>query len=327
MNKRFFHWAIGILAALSVSVPLAAVDLDIIYLEGSLDYKEGRDTWISVEIGDTVPSDRTIRLSGRGYAELSAGPRRVTLTRDGVYETSGLLGAEPEKANFRQVIGAKFSALLNRSSVSGDMTVAAVRGAGAEKDDFVTWEDDSVDYLLDGKILFEEGDIPGAKRLFEEGSIWESGAIQRECSFRLGLSEQMLGEFRSARNTLTSLTVEPDDPFLGEYTVVMGTLYLESMEYSKADELLARYLEIEPKGEAAQAAWLLSAYSLESQGNADSSRKSLLNAVNLGPETEIGKAAAQMMEELLNKKGLLCPAGVKRARRVLLKTAPFSSLS
>ena len=278
-----------------LTLPLSGIDLDVDYLEGSLEFKEGRDTWVSVEIGDTVPDNRTIRLSGRGYAELSAGARTVTLTRDGVYETRDMLGAEPEKANFRQVIGSKFSSLLNRSGASDDMAVAAVRGAEAEGDDFISWEDESTDYLMDGLALFDEGDILGSRELFEEGAIWESGAVQRECTFRLGICQQMLGELRSARETLASIRPEPDDSFLGEYTVVMGTLYLESMDYSEADAVLSTYLKIEPMGDAAQAAWLLSAYSLENQGNPGASRRSLQNAVDLGPNTEIGRAAAEMM--------------------------------
>lgn len=295
MNRRVFPFVSGFFLLLCLAIPLSAVDINVDYLDGSLEYRQGRDTWLQLDIGDTIPDGASIRLSGRGFAELSAGARKVTLTRDGIYESSDLIGEEPEKANFRQVIGSKFSSLLKRESNSPN-TAAAVRAAEAESDDFISWEDESTDYLVDGMVLFDEGDYQGAMELFEEGSLWESGVTQRECTFRLGVCEQITGDPRAARNILTSVKPEPDDPFLDEYTVTMATLYIESMEYREADMVLASYLETDPRGDAAQAAWLLSAYSLDGQGDGSGSRKSLQKAVELGPNTEIGQAATEMLE-------------------------------
>lgn len=296
MKSRLFPIITGFIVLFCVSVlPISALELNIDYLDGSLEYREGRDTWINVDIGDAIPDGRTIRLSGRGFAELSAGNKKITLNRDGIYEAADLIGSEPEKTGFRQVLGAKFSSLFKRSD-NAQNTAAAVRGAEAESDDFISWEDESADYLADGMELFDEGDYIGAKNLFEEGSLWETGALQRECTFRLGLSEQVLGDPRTARNTLTSIQAEGDDPFLDEYTITLATLYIESMEFIKADAVLAIFLDSDPQGDAAQAAWLLSAFSLEGQGNNAGSRRSLQKTVELGPYTEIGKAASEMLK-------------------------------
>ncbi|MDF1567640.1 MAG: hypothetical protein RQ801_09040 [Spirochaetaceae bacterium] len=295
MNGRYIPRSMGILFLALFVLPLSGADLSVEYLEGVLEYREGQDTWIGVDIGESIPDGRTVRLSSRGYAELSAGAQIITLTRDGVYETANLVSKEPEKANFRDVLGSKFSALLNRPDASSGMTVAAVRGAEAEGDDFITWEDETTDYLSDGIALFEDGDIVGARNLFDEGTIWETGAIQRECAYRLGLCQQLLGDPRGARQTLSGINPEPDDPFFGEYTVTMGTLYIESREFDKADVVLSSYLDENPRGDAAQAAWLLSAFSLDGQGNSAGRSSSLRNAVELDPNSEIGRAAAQML--------------------------------
>ncbi len=295
MNSRFFSIITGFVVFVIFAVlPLAAISLDIDYLDGTLEYRDGRNTWLELGIGDSVPENRTIRLSGRGFAELSAGDKKITLTQDGLYESADLIGTEPEKAGFRKVLGSKFSSLFNRSE-NGQNTAAVVRGAEAESDDFISWEDDSADYLADGMGLFDEGDYAGAKDLFEEGSLWETGAVQRECTFRLGLSEQVLGDPRTARKTLTSISPESDDPFLGEYMITMATLYIESMDYQNANDVLSMFLDTSPSGDAAQAAWLLSAYSLEGQGDSAGRRRSLQKAIDLGPDTEIGRAAAEML--------------------------------
>jgi len=280
---------------LCTSVVVSGFDLEVDYLEGLLEYRNGTDTWISVDIGDSIPGGRTVRLSDRGFVEISSGGRTVTLTKDGVYETDRLFGgAGPQRQNLRQVLGTKFSSLLNRDPSSG-MTVAAVRGTDAEGDDFISWEDESIDYLADGKVLYNEGDFSGAMDLFQEGTIWEVGAVQRESTFRYALSKQALGDPRGARRILSNLRPEPEDPYIGEYTVTMGTLYLESMEYAEADAVLASYLETNPRGDAAQAAWLLSAMSLDGQGNRTAGRASLRKAVELGPGTDIGRAAESML--------------------------------
>ncbi len=296
MNSRLFSIIAGLTVFIYFAVlPLAAISLDIDYLDGTLEYREGRDTWMELGIGDSIPENRTIRLSGRGFAELSAGDKKITLTQDGLYESADLAGSGPEKAGFRQVLSSKFSSLFNRSE-KGQSTAAAVRAAEAETDDFISWEDDSADYLADGMDLFNDGDYAGAKDFFEEGSLWETGAVQRECTFRLGLSEQALGDPRTARRTLTSIRPESDDPFLGEYTITLATLYIESMDYLNADDVLSAFLDTAPVGDAAQAAWLLSAYSLEGQGDRAGSRRSLQKSVELGPNTEIGRAAAEMLK-------------------------------
>ena len=296
MNRRYIPRVLGILFLTLVILPLSGADLSVEYLEGVLEYREGRDTWIGVDIGETIPEGRTVRLSGRGYAELSDSNQIITLTQDGLYNTANLVSKELEKTNFRDVLGSKFSALLNRPGTSAGTTMAAVRGAEAEGDDFITWEDETTDYLSDGIALFDDGDIVGARNLFEEGTIWETGAVQRECTYRLGLCRQLLGDPRGARQTLSGVSPEADDRFFGEYTVTMGTLYIESREFDKADTVLSSYLEMNPQGDAAQAAWVLSAFSMDGQGNSAGRSSSLRKAVELDSNSEIGRAAAQMLQ-------------------------------
>jgi tetratricopeptide (TPR) repeat protein len=293
--KRRFLLVLGIVFSLFSVFPLIGSELSVEFLEGYLDYNEGKDTWISAEIGDIIPSGSRIKLSGQGYAELEVGPRKVTLTHDGVYDSSELISEEPEKFNFRQIIGSKFSSLLRHNEGDSGMTVVAVRGAEAESSGFMSWEDDNADFLIDGKLLFEQGDLQGAMALFDEGTVWETGAVRRECAFRLAVCQQIIGNPRATRKTLATISPESDDPYLGEYTVTMATLFIESRDFADADEVLGFYLDANPRGDAAQAAWLLSAFSLEAQGDEAGQRESLRKAVDLGPNTEIGRAAASRL--------------------------------
>lgn len=295
MKKNALLIVTGLLVLLCFTSSLGAVDFKIDYLDGNLEYRKSNKAWQQLLIGDLIPNEGSIRLSGNGFAELSAGARKITLAKDGVYNSANLVGGNTKAVNLRQLIGSKFSSLFNQADTSKN-TVAAVRANRANADDFIAWEDDSSDYLQEGMTLMNNGDFIGARELFKRGALWESGALQRECLFHHGEVEQILGNPRIARDILTSINPLKTDPFLDEYSVVMATLYIESREYAKADSVLALYLDADPKDEAAQSAWYLSALSMDAQGNKSGSRNSLRKTVELGPETQIGISAAQLLK-------------------------------
>jgi len=281
------------------AISLNAVDFKVGFLEGRLECREKQGEWQQLGIGDTIPTDCTIRLSNNGFAEFTDGLKRVTLTKAGIYSSSELIGISIERVNIRRVIGSRFSALIIRRSDNTHNTAAAVRAAELDSDNFITWEDESANYLEDGLALMEAEDFLGAREAFKKGSLWESGTIQRECVFRHGITEQILGSPKVARSIL--ITVEPteDDHFLGEYSVIMATMYIESMEYDQANKTLTNYLLTNPGNNAAtQAAWLLSAYSLAELGDGEGSKASLRKAIELGPRNEIGMSAAEMLEQI-----------------------------
>jgi tetratricopeptide (TPR) repeat protein len=290
-NRRLFTFAACLFFLTSI-FHLTAAEISVTYLDGKLEYLEGRDTWKVLDIGDSFPGGR-MRLSGRGFAELTSEKRRVSLTRDGLYESSELFGDVKDKSGVFQAVGSKFSLLNNRPAAQN--TAAAVRAEVSEGEDFISWEDEYDSPLDEGIALFAEGEFERAEKAFSEGVLSESGAVQRECSYRKALCQLNLGEPREARQNLVNLKPEPKDPYIHEYTVMMAALYIESMEYPAADIVLASYLKSYPRGEAAQASWLLSAYSLESQGDMAGRRANLQKAVELGPKTEIGMKAAEML--------------------------------
>jgi len=295
MNRQKIFMIVGMLVC--TIMPLSAVDFEVAFLEGRLEYREKQGDWRLLSIGDTIPSDCSIRLSNHGFAELIVGSRRVTLIQAGIYNSSELVGNGLGKVDFRQIIGSKFSTLLIRRPDDAHNTVAAVRAAALDSDDFITWENESANYLEDGLALMEAGDFVGARETFKKGSLWESGTIQRECVFRHGITEHILGNPKLARNALMAVNPAEDDSFLGEYTIMMAIMYIESMEYEQANKTVSSYLLTNPNdGAATQAVWLLSAYSLAELGDEEGSRESLKKAATLDTRNEIGIAAADMLK-------------------------------
>jgi len=73
---------LGLLALVSVAAFCQDVFVD--YLEGVLERSVG-SAWRPLDIGDRLPAEATIRLSGRGFVELVQGKVRVSISQDAVY--------------------------------------------------------------------------------------------------------------------------------------------------------------------------------------------------------------------------------------------------
>ncbi len=70
--------------------PVLGQTIDLQYVDGILE-KQTAAGWEEVFIGDRLESTDSLRLSGDGYAELSAGNQLLTLHKPGVYGLSDLV--------------------------------------------------------------------------------------------------------------------------------------------------------------------------------------------------------------------------------------------
>ena len=282
---------------ISTAALLSAEDFSIDYLQGKLEYQNHSGNWIQLETGDTVKDTYTLKLSEDGFAELSGSNGKITLTEDGSYSMREIADRSSQSGNsIKKALASKFSFLFKKRQSSGN-TVAAVRADKADNtDDFITWEDDSTDYLASGNELFRQGNYIKAKEAYEEGTLWETGGIKRECVFRKGLCEQIAGNPETARKTLESVNPEKTDSFLGEYSLVMAALYSESMEYEKADSVLTNYLSTNPSGYSAQTAWFLSAAVKDALGDSEGCRYALNKVISINPESELAADAKEMLD-------------------------------
>ena len=270
-------------------------DVSIDYLEGALSYREGNGRWVEIGIGDNLSSSSTVRLSGNGFVEFSTGGNKVTLTKDGMYEMGDLFVKNQKKSSFRQLLGSKFSFLLDRQD-SANYTAAAVRGS-ARNTDFLTWENDEESNLAKGMKLYSEGNYVAARNQFREGSLWEKGAEKRENTFRLAMAENMIGNPRESRKLLASFKPLATDSFFEEYSLYVASLYIESQEYDMAGNVLQSYLDTEPENiESKQAALLLISYVYEGKGKDSEAVNALRQVVSLDSGSDIAKSANLLLK-------------------------------
>ena len=151
-----------------LAFPVVALDLDVEYVDGYLDVRDGEE-WFELFVGDTVSDSDTIRLDEDSIAELSTRGTKLTVTKPGIYMARSLLDASGEQRSFglASVVSGKVASLFRDLEGESQAAVMGVRGAKSESN--VQWMSGDTAELLDaGKGHLEESELDEALALFEE---------------------------------------------------------------------------------------------------------------------------------------------------------------
>ena len=295
MMKRFVLLACLILFA---SLPLLAKDLLVEYVEGILELKEGAN-WAELNIGDMIPENSLIRLSGNGFAELSTQAFTVTLSDDGTYNTQSLLRSGQKIASWDigSVVNSKLSKLITLGE-QGQTAVMGVRGAAADEDQ-LTWVEEGGEYLEKGKQLLIDGLFGEAIPVFKEGADWALTAEERyEHLFYAAYAHSQKGENAVALMMLEDMEAGIDSPFFPDYVLLKGKLLIENLGFNDALSLFTQYLKYPDMGETTQVVHFLSAVCYQGLDKTAEARKSLEAAYKIDTSSEYGQAAKRMMGNL-----------------------------
>jgi len=272
-----------------------ARDLSVDYLDGYLEIQDGNN-WNPIDIGDVVSENDIIRLSERGYAELIFQDIKITLDNDGVYEVVTLLN-QVVKADKWGIKGSSFAKLFRDDKVnSGQAAVMGVRGDPQDEEE-ITWVDDDIEFLEEGKTLYYDGEFDKALSILNEGAEW-FGSNYEEILFYRALCEYESGMFKNMRDTLFEMDPEPETEFFGDYVLLKGNLFIESQDYIQAEELFDRYLNESEYNDAEQMVYLLSAFCSLEQDELVLAKGKLKKSINIDPNSETGRKASDILGSL-----------------------------
>lgn len=292
MYKRF---KIIVLLILFCAAGLQARDLFIDYLDGDLDVQSGSD-WIPLYIGDSISGSDVIKLSGEGYVELLFDDVKLTLDKDGMYEVDALI-SQIEKTGKWGIKGSAFAKLFRDDEVEDRQSaVMGVRGDPQDEEE-ITWVDDDVEFLEEGKLLYKKGDFEEALLILEEGAEWY-GSNYDEILFYKALCEYETGRNRAMRASLDEMDPYPDASFYGDFVLLKGNLLIESQNYIKAEELFDRYLNESEMRDDEQMVYLMSAFCSLELNEVESAKDKLRKAVNINPNSEAGKKASEILRSI-----------------------------
>ncbi len=295
MMKRASAFVLLILIA---AIPLFAEDLLIEYVEGTLEIKE-RAIWAELYIGDMIPENSLIRLSGNGFAELSTRAFTITLSDDGTYNTQSLLRSGQKIASWDigSVVNSKLLKLIAPGE-QGQTAVMGVRGAAADEDQ-LTWVEEGGEYLEKGKQLLVDGLFDEAIPVFKEGADWALTAEERyEYLFYAAYAHSLKGDNAVALIMLEDVEAGIDSPFFPDYVLLKGKLLIENLAFEDALSLFAQYLKYPDMGETTQVVHFLSAVCYQGLDKIGEARKSLEAAYKIDTSSEYGRAAQRMMGSL-----------------------------
>lgn len=295
MMKRASAFVLLILIA---AIPLFAEDLLIEYVEGTLEIKE-RAIWAELYIGDMIPENSLIRLSGNGFAELSTRAFTITLSDDGTYNTQSLLRSGQKIASWDigSVVNSKLSKLITPGE-QGQTAVMGVRGAAADEDQ-LTWVEEGGEYLEKGKQLLVDGLFDEAIPVFKEGADWALTAEERyEYLFYAAYAHSLNGDNAVALIMLEDMQLGSEAVFFTDYVLLKGKLLIENLAFADALDLFSEYLKHPDMGETTQVVYFLSAVCHQGLDNTDQAQKYLQNSYKIDNNSEYGRAAKRMMGSL-----------------------------
>ncbi len=274
---------------------IMARDLYVDYLDGYLDVKSG-NSWNPIDIGDVISENDIIKLSDNGYAELLFENTKITLDKDGTYEASYLIG-QITKADTWGIKGSAFAKLFNDDKFeSRQSAVMGVRGDPQDEEE-ITWVDDDVEFLEEGKSLYMDGEFEDGLAILEEGSEW-FGSNYDEIMFYKALCEYETGRNKEMRASISEMDPESDVEYYGDYVLLKGNLLIESQDYLKAEELFDRYLSDSESRGAEQMVYLMSAFCSIELNQMDLAEYKLKKAISNDPSSEIGIKASQVLGSL-----------------------------
>jgi hypothetical protein len=291
--------ATTILLILIAAIPLAAEDLLVEYVQGTLEIREG-SSWIELYIGDTVPETSMIRLSDDGFAELSTRTVTLTLSNDGTYDTRSLLRSGRKLASWGigGVVNSKLSELVNPTQQENEVTPGGSR-AEVMTQDRPEMYDPFTDSMKEGKRLLERNLFEEAISMFQEAA--DSAVFGDEifeARFYEAYAHYLKGDNAPALNILEDVQPDSNAGFFTEYVLLKGRLLIENLAFADALDLFSEYLKHPDMGETTQVVYFLSAVCHQALDNVAQAEKFLRDAIKIDASSEYGRAAQRMMGSL-----------------------------
>ncbi len=275
-----------------------AQSLSVDYLEGTVEAASGTD-WIPLSIGDIVAPETSLRLEAGSSVELSASSSKFTLTQPGTYSVRSLLSAsrDLDSSGVGKLLARKVTTFLSGPAISRS-DVAGIRGERAPERPGIRWEvDDAATYLEAGKRAIEERDYDRALLEFRSAREYADASQAADVAFYLAYSHSLKGDLREALRSLSDTRPDPDSETSGGLVLLKGQLLVETYAFRQAVDWLSdnasRLGESIPDR---QLYFMLMAVGYRGLGDSGRSKENLTKVIDLGASTDIGAAAAELLQ-------------------------------
>jgi hypothetical protein len=280
----------------------AAPGFQVSYIDGSA-YSgaaaSASASWKALTLGDSVNPEAFVKLEAGSALELSRADSRLYLSQKGVYRIGDLLAARakmgPKGAG--GALTAKMSKLVADSRPSLG-SVAGVRGAEAGRDSIdVEWAGTGAwEAVLHAKDSIEKGKYQDAVSSLVAARDQASPDELSELLYYLAYAYSLADDPRMAAASLAGVQAKPEATWSGDYILLQAKLYVDSFAYAQAIAWLGEAghdLSGDPVLGGLYYFLLGEAY----RGSSETAkaRQSFQKVVAMGAESELGKAAAELL--------------------------------
>lgn len=269
-----------------------AQSYSVTYSDGTVELKTIKG-WSAISIGDTVPANASVRVSGSGSLELTRGKARITILKDGTYDVASLARAS-EKSGAGGVgatIAQKIQSLTTDKSKT--TTVGGVRAA-EQGQQSVTWAEESDEVRSEvAALIAEKKYLDAVKTLNSALKDTSSQADAEEFRYLTGVAYYGAGRPAKAYRALSKVSADPGAQWYANYILLKAQLLVDSSDFSSALSLLRPFVSANPAGESAQLAYLLTYYCQKGLGNAADAKAALEAGYQIDPATDTAKLIDQ----------------------------------
>ncbi len=291
---------------LGVAPRVSADELVVRYSEGSVELQQ-RGAWTSLQPGDTVSPDATLRVGEGGYAEISDGSTTLRLAQSGTFHMSNLLGGRSAPA--RRTVTSMLRSRVERfyqPRPPSDPTVGGTRSIEYTDEPGLDWVGgESVPELIEaGREALAAGDIDEAFGFFDEAALYATESERPEAAFYLGYTLFLSGEVRGALSRLREYAPDPDTDYYHEHVMALAQTQLELSLTHDTIALLSAYTEgqdldyAKPEAELLPTAHLLLGLGHRINGDRGAARRELERVGALAPGSADAAVAAEVLRDL-----------------------------
>jgi tetratricopeptide (TPR) repeat protein len=289
----------ALLLVVSAAWSLAAQELSVSYLDGKVSQKNGF-SWQELSIGDAISADATLRVEAHTYVEFSTGSARITLSQPGTYIVKSLVSASRSlhSAGAGEALNAMLSALVSGRS-QNQTSVGGVRAGDKSKDqDSGYFSSDADIFLKSGKDYIGSGQYDKAIEELKQAKEAAEESERGEVRYYLAEAYSLNGETRSAFAQIVELQPENSAAWLPDFILLKGKILIDVSAYDQSAKWLAeKGAGLAMDAQRMQTYFFLMGLAYKGTGEIEKERQSFTRVISAGGDSELGKAAAKLMQE------------------------------
>jgi hypothetical protein len=280
------------------ALAMAAPSLSVSYIEGSAYQKSGA-TWAELSIGDQVATDASVRLDSGAELQLKGSGANIFLTQAGTYSVQSLLsmGQKISSAGVGKALSNSLAYLLN-GPASNSNAVLGARGADESKSTDSDWvESGTQEAIQQAKDFIQSQKYDEAVRKLTQTLDEATPEESPEVHYYLAYAYSLNGDSPNAVRQLSGVKPGTGVSWLGDYTLLKARLLLDGNAFAQAVQLLTQPTnDLSGDAQRAPLYHFLLGMAYRGLGDTSNEKVNLAKVVTISKDTDLGKAAAQLLE-------------------------------